>query len=36
MATMVLAHIDVLSSPFTAAMPQWQLQCESVHWCVSS
>ncbi|KAL3660145.1 hypothetical protein V7S43_014678 [Phytophthora oleae] len=28
----VLAHIEVISAPFTAAMPAWTLQWEGMHW----
>ncbi|EGZ16787.1 hypothetical protein PHYSODRAFT_502952 [Phytophthora sojae] len=29
---LVLAHIDMISAPFTAAMPPWTLQWEGMHW----
>ncbi|RLN76363.1 hypothetical protein BBJ28_00007044 [Nothophytophthora sp. Chile5] len=28
----LLEHIEVLSAPFTAAMPSWTLQWEGLHW----
>ncbi|KAG7385496.1 hypothetical protein PHYPSEUDO_001446 [Phytophthora pseudosyringae] len=28
----VLAHVEVISAPFTAAMPSWTLQWEGMHW----
>ncbi|KAE9032881.1 hypothetical protein PR002_g8962 [Phytophthora rubi] len=28
----VLAHIEVISAPFTALMPPWALQWEGMHW----
>ncbi|KAJ8575859.1 hypothetical protein ON010_g3353 [Phytophthora cinnamomi] len=29
---LVLAHIEVISAPFTTAMPPWMLQWEGMHW----
>lgn len=28
----ILAHIEIISAPFTAAMPAWTLQWEGMHW----
>ncbi|KAL4130509.1 hypothetical protein PRIC2_006505 [Phytophthora ramorum] len=28
----ILAHIEVISAPFTTAMPPWALQWEGMHW----
>ncbi|TMW63068.1 hypothetical protein Poli38472_005686 [Pythium oligandrum] len=35
-ASMLQAHIDVLSLPLTSIMPRWKLQCESMHWWMLS